>query len=143
MNARKKWRFRFGLRSLLSAVAVCAVGLAIYGTIPEPELLPGIRYGDPQSDLLQKLGQPEKKTHNRNGTENWIYLQSVTVHDSSGKRITLNSQPWQDWSWPKYGYEEWLVLTFQDGHVVSAVVVDTWKGQIHPDTTLMYPDLQL
>lgn len=141
MNEQRGRRVRFTLRTLLVVVAVCAVGLAIYGAIPKPELLPGICYGDEQSGMLQKLGEPGKKTFNRNGTENWIYLGSVTVHYSNGKEITLNNQPWLHWS--SFGYEEWLVLTFQNGYVIDAVVVDAWDGRPMDHTTRLYPNLQL
>lgn len=136
-------RPRFTLRTLLIAVALCAIGLAIHGIIPKPELLPTIRYGDQQSRILQRFGQPSKKTLNINGTENWIYFEPIKVRDSSGKEITLNIQPRPKWDWPKYGYDKWLVITFHDGSVVGAVVADTWDGRPQDFFCIMHPDLQL
>jgi hypothetical protein len=97
MDAPKKWQFRFGLKGLLSLVAVCAVATLIYSWTPNyvtTAELSRLKRGMTPDEVRSILGEPDAFTgHVRDQAGNWYYgLLSIVVVFENGVYVE-----WQEW----------------------------------------------
>ena len=118
MNARKKWRFRFGLSGLLIGVAIAAITAAAYSAYREREVLRGLRMGTSSDVVLQKLGSPTGKIGSSDGWEAWSYSEGVTVPLDGGGVMVLNAG--EDQQWTKAYSAQSMTVEFQDSKVIGA-----------------------
>jgi len=88
MGSPKKWRFWFGLRGLLVAVAACAVGSFIYSWLPNPvndnelaRLTPGMT----QEQVRRALREPDRILGEEDPPNAmWIYGFTGAVYFTDG-----------------------------------------------------------
>ena len=95
MDAPRKWRFRFGLRTLLIVVAIVAVGLLIYGrleTLMDPYLVQ-------QGMTMQEVRDSAVFTHLPTKTQKWLVTCIAYTEDLADltKRASLNEAYAERW----------------------------------------------
>jgi hypothetical protein len=81
MNARRQWRFKFGLRTLLASVAIAAVGLYCRPGQVAPQDVP---LGATKAWVYWNCGKPKNGYYDRG----WAYVGDVLViirYDSGGR----------------------------------------------------------
>ncbi len=101
MDEPKKRGFRFGLRTLLTAVAYCAAGMAIYTLLPniisESELHM-VRTGMTPEEVRAILGEPLKITtlddlgeYTGDEYELWWYATSLIQYGSDWPEVSFKN----------------------------------------------------
>jgi outer membrane protein assembly factor BamE (lipoprotein component of BamABCDE complex) len=93
-------RFQFGLRTLLTYVAIVAVAVYGYSLIPlalvpnavDVQELSQVQLGMSRYQVRRLLGKPNVIEHYDNGQEHWGYFYSADIYFTNGECVQIDSE---------------------------------------------------